>query len=577
MAIKLIWNKKDITQLVSTIQWSGAHNKAAREVSFSILNDPYDKNLKSQKIKIKNSDKIYLKSDSKTLFYGIVVNIQKKAEIGTVEFLARDMLYNLLESTISGRWKKHTAEYITRSICNDLKINVGKMANTKYQIKKLIVKDMSAYDAIKRAYKKAGNEKTLKKYFIHMENDKLCVSERGQVLTSDGKNAVTLRDDECIYESAFEEDASSVVDMVRVINDKRRLVNKVKDSKLIKKYGVVQHVLSVSKGKGTKQAKAEIHAPERSASISAIGKIACVSGYKVNISDSAAGLTGTYLIINDTHTWQDGVHLMSLDLYLTDVKKHPEVVQIDDLSYNEWKKRKVKCVIYKYYASGNDARGKKRAAGITCAAPPSVPFGTKFTYNGKTYKVTDRHSKAKFKNHLYYIGIMVSEKEAKAANKKKWKDETNVTLIAPKRKKTKKKNDPKNRRGGSASSRAKKLVNVALSFRGKCRYVWGASNPPGGAADCSGFVSYCLRQIGAGPTGTTLVLAKIGREVPKAQARAGDVVMFQGTYRAGPSHVGIMINNKEFVHCSSSHKNVVTDTLDRGYWVQHFLSIRRVA
>ena len=584
MAIKLIWQhdktSKDITDFVSTIQWSGAHNQAAREVSFSVLNNPYDKNFKLSS-KIKNADKIWLKSDKKTLFYGTVVNIQRKGEIGTVDFLARDMLYNLLESTTSGRWKKHTAEYITRCVCNDFKINVGKLSNTKYQIKKFIVKDKSAYDVIKRAYKKAGNEKTLKKYFIHMDGEKLCVTERGQIAQhtdKDGKTtALQLTDTECIYESSFEEDASSVVDMVRVINNKRRLVNKVKDAKLIKKYGIIQHVLSVDKGKGTKQAKAEIHAPERSASISAIGRIACVSGYKILIKDTAAGLTGNYLIINDTHTWQDGVHMMSLDLYLTDVKKHPEVIQIDDLSYNEWKKRKVNCVIFKYYASGNDARGKKRAAGVTCAAPPSVPFGTKFTYKGKTYKVTDRHKRAKFKNHLYYIGIMVSEKEASEANKKKWKDETKVTLISPKRKKKEKKGKNGKPTDGGGSPSAKKLVNYAKSFVGKCRYVWTAANPPGGAADCSGFVSHCLIKMGViSGRMDTRALANIGRPVQKGKQQAGDVVIFQGTYRAGPSHVGIMVDANNYVHCSSKVKNVTITPFNTGWVAQHFHSLRRV-
>ena len=567
--IKLVWEKKDITQYVSRIQWSGAHNQAAREVSFSLLNNPYDKEHLPYANKIKNSHKIWLMSDDTILFYGLVVNVQKKSEIGTVDFLARDMLYNLLESTMSGRWKKHTAEYITRSVCNDFKISTGTISNTKYQIKKFIVKDISAYDVIKRAYRKAANSKTGKKYFIHMNGDKLCVTERGQASLKKDGTALTVKDDECIYESQFEEDASTVVDKVKVINDKRKLVNKVQDKALIKKYGVVQHILSVDKGKGTKQAKAEIQTPERSASISAIGRIGCVAGYKIHIQDKAAGLTGVYLIINDSHTWENGVHLMTLDLYLTDVKKHAEVIQVDDLSYTKWKKRKIKCVFYKYYATGNDARGKKRAPGITCAAPPSVPFGTKFTYKGKTYKVTDRHRKAKFKNHLYYIGILASSK--KEADKFK-PTESSVTIVTPK---TSKKTAEKTNKSEKASTRAKKLVNVATSFIGKCRYVWGASNPPGGAADCSGFVSYCLRQVGFSPTGTTLVLARIGHEVPKGKARAGDVVMFQGTYRAGPSHVGIMINNKEFVHCSSSHKNVVTDTLNRAYWVQHFLSIRR--
>ena len=575
MAIKLVWHNRknktqDITEYVGTITWSGAHNAAAREVSFTVLNNPYDKNF-SLSNQIKNADKIYLMSDNKVLFYGLICDVQRTSEIGTVDFLARDMLYNLLNSTTSGRYKKKTAEYITRSICNDFNIKQGTITATKYQIKKLIIKDKSPYEIIKKVYKRAQNEKTKKPYFIHMDGDKLCVTERGLVATKSGKSkeAIVLKDSECVYEAQFEEDASTVIDKVRVINQKRRLVNLVKDKKLIKKWGVIQHVLQVDKGKGTKQAKAEIAAPERSASISAIGQLKALAGYKIKIKDEAAGLTGTYLIINDTHTFENGIHLMSLDLYLKGVEKHPTVIQIDDLSYSTWKTRKIKCVFYKYYATGNDARGKKRAVGVTCAAPPSVPFGTKFTYKGKTYKVTDRHSKAKFKKHLYYIGILAGSK--KEADKFK-PVTTKITITNPKpTKKTKKKSDASEK----GSDKAHKLVEYALSFRGKVRYSMGAKNVPGGVADCSGFVSYCVGKFGI-PGGDTRHFAVLGQSVSKAQARAGDIIVFQGTYRPGPSHVGIMIDNVNFVHSSSGAGGVTVTSRNNPYHAAHFHSIRRV-
>ena len=133
--IKLVWKDKDITDYVGSIQWSGAHNAAAREVAFTVLNDPYDDSNFKLSNKIKNADKIYLldgDDNDNILFYGLVMDIQKKGEIGTVDFTARDMLYNLLNSTTSGKWKNHTAEYITRSICNDFKINQGTISSTKY-------------------------------------------------------------------------------------------------------------------------------------------------------------------------------------------------------------------------------------------------------------------------------------------------------------------------------------------------------------------------------------------------------------------------------------------------------------
>ena len=576
IAVRLTHGKKtlDITRYISDVKWSGAYTQAARELSFSAANNPYDDNFK--RLKIENGDKVKLLNNGKVLFIGRIVTTERKGEIGTLEYKAYDHLYNLLQSTMSGRWKNKTPEYITKAVCKDFGVTTGKLAKTKTRISKYLPREKSPYTVIKNAYSKA-RLRTKKTYMLRMDGEKLDVVERGKMLN------VVLTDKECVFESTYEEDASGVINRVKAKNDKGKVVSTTQDKKSIKKYGVKQSIINIDSGTGKSEAAAEMAGPERSASISAIGNIKCVSGYKVKIKDTAAGLVKTYLIKNDEHTFSVGIHKMKLDLFLRAVEQDAKiVVNEENVEEDEgYTKKTVNAVIYGYNATGEDARNRKLVvANNTCAAPDSVALDSKITiadtgtkYDGDTYKVTDRRQQAKFKNDKYYIGILMSKEAAKNFGEHEGK-----VVIA--RKKKSKKQQSQNTKNVAESvanptSLAEKVADIALSYRGKVRYVFGAANAGGGVSDCSGFTMYCFSKIGKNIGRDTIAQSKAGSFVDRKALRKGDIIIFQGTWRAGPSHVGIMIDNNQFVHCSSSKKTVVTSSLT-GYYIQHYHSGRRI-
>ena len=126
-----------------------------------------------------------------------------------------------------------------------------------------------------------------------------------------------------------------------------------------------------------------------------------------------------------------------------------------------------------------------------------------------------------------------------------------------------------------SNTKANKVVKIAKSYIGKVRYQMGARNVPGGVSDCSGFTLFCFKKIGIDIGQDTVAQSKAGKLIKKGKQKKGDIVIFQGTWRAGPSHVGIMVNKKEFIHCSSSGGVKIT-SLNNSYHVQHFHSIRRI-
>lgn len=112
------------------------------------------------------------------------------------------------------------------------------------------------------------------------------------------------------------------------------------------------------------------------------------------------------------------------------------------------------------------------------------------------------------------------------------------------------------------------LITTASSLKGT-PYVWGGTTPAG--FDCSGFIQYVFNQYGKKLPRTTKELFNQGQSVSTLQA--GDIVFFT-TYRSGPSHAGIYIGDRQFIHSGSSN-GVTHASLDSSYWSKRYLGARR--
>jgi len=93
--------------------------------------------------------------------------------------------------------------------------------------------------------------------------------------------------------------------------------------------------------------------------------------------------------------------------------------------------------------------------------------------------------------------------------------------------------------------------------------------------DCSGFTQYVFGQHGIALPRETREQFQIGEKVELKDIRTGDLVFFR-TVTKGPSHVGIVVNDDEFVHAPSSTGVVRTEHLSLPYWSRRFIAARRV-
>ena len=107
-------------------------------------------------------------------------------------------------------------------------------------------------------------------------------------------------------------------------------------------------------------------------------------------------------------------------------------------------------------------------------------------------------------------------------------------------------------------------------------YVWGGSSPST-SFDCSGFVCWVFTNSGVHNLSRTTAQGIYDQCTPvsAADAKAGDIIFFTGTYNSpGPvSHVGIYCGNGVMIHCGDPIKYASINT---PYWQSHFYSFGRL-
>lgn len=130
------------------------------------------------------------------------------------------------------------------------------------------------------------------------------------------------------------------------------------------------------------------------------------------------------------------------------------------------------------------------------------------------------------------------------------------------------------RRRRLASRRGRNIYALLKSARGMLGvpYVWGGESPTG--ADCSGYVQLIFARHGVRLPRTADLQFDHGRKVSFGKEQPGDLVFFE-TYCPGPSHIGIYVGRRQFLHASSGAGKICLGSLETPYFKARYLGARR--
>ena len=120
---------------------------------------------------------------------------------------------------------------------------------------------------------------------------------------------------------------------------------------------------------------------------------------------------------------------------------------------------------------------------------------------------------------------------------------------------------------------ASDVVDVAASLIGR-PYVWGAEGP--NSFDCSGLTQYVFQKFDVDLPRRAVSQSKAGDSVGRGLQR-GDLLFFSSdAQRRLVTHVGIYEGSGRMIEASKSAGRVRRSHIDDAYWVERFMSARRV-
>jgi hypothetical protein len=118
-----------------------------------------------------------------------------------------------------------------------------------------------------------------------------------------------------------------------------QIIGQVNNPDWIQAFGLMQKTYKIEDGiDATTAAKNLLQGLERTGTIEALGDIRCITGYAVGIKDDYTGMVGVFQIDGDTHTWENGVHTMRLQLNFDEI--------MDDSSYRQAISKRKQTVVY---------------------------------------------------------------------------------------------------------------------------------------------------------------------------------------------------------------------------------------
>lgn len=308
----------DITNLVQTITWSGDYQACARTLDFDLTTSYTDKNVSTVICELGN--RVIFKQDSRILFDGFVFERQKNTGNSVINITCYDRGIYLKRNEASYKFTGVTPEAITKKICSDFGIDIGKTATTGVKVKRNFI-GVGLYKIIMTAYTLASDE-TGKQYILRFDGVKLSVIEKKvtdeTLIIEGGVNLMSASTSESI---------TNMVNQVAIYNSKDVLVKTVKESESIKSYGLMQSYLKQpDKENVISKAKKILsdNGISQKITLNNLGNIANITGGTVVLREPYTKLYGLFYIDSDVHTWKLGQYYNKLTVNFKNIMDEQE-------------------------------------------------------------------------------------------------------------------------------------------------------------------------------------------------------------------------------------------------------------
>lgn len=353
----------DVTQLVEQAKWKGRKGSSSRTLDVTLIDDDGYKHARSG-IDVEQGHQCIFSYDGVELFRGIIMS-QTQTQAKKLQFTAYDNGIYLANNKDTFCYENKTASEIFQDCCARFNLPVGEVAKCSYKIPELTKSKTTAFDAIADALSLDFDATGIRHYvasdkgklnlLTRRENILQWVIEVGQNLTS----------------YSYSRSIEDIKTRVKMVSKEGTTVAEKSNAELEKRIGIFQEIdqpdesltaaqvndliASIMEEKGT---------PQRTLSVEAVGIAEVISGIGVYIIIPELEISRTFYVDEDTHTFKDNEHTMSLKLnYANDLAKEEKGAEDSSKDY------KVGDVVqfnggYHYVSStASNPTGSKCAAG----------------------------------------------------------------------------------------------------------------------------------------------------------------------------------------------------------------------
>lgn len=311
----------DVTQLVEQAKWKGRKGSSSRTLDVTLIDDDGYKHARSG-IDVEQGHQCIFSYDGVELFRGIIMS-QTQTQAKKLQFTAYDNGIYLANNKDTFCYENKTASEIFQDCCARFNLPAGEVAKCSYKIPELTKSKTTAFDAIADALSLDFDATGIRHYvasdkgklnlLTRRENILQWVIEVGQNLTS----------------YSYSRSIEDIKTRVKMVSKEGTTVAEKSNAELEKRIGIFQEIdqpdesltaaqvndliASIMEEKGT---------PQRTLSVEAVGIAEVISGIGVYIIIPELEISRTFYVDEDTHTFKDNEHTMSLKLnYANDLAK----------------------------------------------------------------------------------------------------------------------------------------------------------------------------------------------------------------------------------------------------------------
>lgn len=305
----------DMSTLVEQVQWNGRKGAASRTLAVSFIDDEGHGHARTE-INIERGDFCVFSWKGKELFRGMFMR-QEQSSKKTMSATAYDIGIYLANNKDTFHYTNMTASNVFIDCCKRFGIPYGAVTNTVHRIPELTKPRTTVWDvicdALSMTFKATG-----RRYYPFCAAGKVqLLARRENILQWVLETGVNMSD------YSYVKSIERVKTRIKLLSSEGNVLAQAVDAKLEQKIGVFQDIAQPNEELNSAQLKelakttlSENNEPERHISVTALGIPDVITGMGVFVSIKALGITKTYYVEEDAHSFDRNVHTMRLKLVL---------------------------------------------------------------------------------------------------------------------------------------------------------------------------------------------------------------------------------------------------------------------